>query len=71
MDDRNGGGSGADDGARGSASGMLARMAVARLGNGLGRSWSAMERPSPLSESSGAFQGTASVLQGRCCDADF
>lgn len=32
---------------------MLARMAVTKAGN-LGRSWSAVERPSPLSESSGA-----------------
>ena len=54
---------------------MLARMAVARLGNGLGRSWSAADRPSPLSESSSAFLGTASMLQGgrseTCCSGHF
>ena len=52
MDDRTGGSGCLDEGARGSASGMLARMAVTKAGN-LGRSWSAVERPSPLSESSG------------------
>ena len=64
ADDRNGSSSGAENGAQGFASGVLARMAVARLGNGLGRSWSAVEKPSPLSESSGAFLGTAPMLQG-------
>lgn len=52
MDDRTGSSGCLDEGARGSASGMLARMAVAKAGN-FGRSWSAVERPSPLSESSG------------------
>ena len=44
---------GPEEGARGLASGMLARMAVAKTGNSFGRSYSAVERPSPLSESSG------------------
>ena len=44
---------GPEEGARGFASGMLARMAVAKTGNSFGRSYSAAERPSPLSESSG------------------
>ncbi len=58
VDDRAGSSGCLDEGARGSASGMLARMAVAKAGN-FGRSWSAVERPSPLSESSGKdFSGT-------------
>ena len=40
---------------------MLARMAVAKAGN-FGRSWSVMERPSPLSESSGTILDSASAL---------
>jgi len=54
TDDKTGSSCNLDEGMRGSASGMLARMAVSKSGPSFGRSWSAVERPSPLSDSSGA-----------------